>query len=494
VSSRAAGRGCRLLEAAFVVLAACLAAAAPAEPSEETLQVVQRSLAEENWPAARARLEQEAVAHPEDCAVRAWLAWFEIETGRGDPAEPLLAAGGCPIRPEDRGRWTLLRALGAERRDDAGGVQNALSEVGERQPLWPEDRALVRTLSGRHLEGYTLPLEALAEIALGATSNAFAMSPTDAARREAPGSGVARPDLRLALRAPEGAVTPSLELGARGYGIASAEAREVSHANLSVAGALRFGRGALLPTVRYRHDELLLDSAGGRYSAADEAEVELSPSRGVTLYGGVGHRVFFTDDWRTRTEWNLAGMGATSLLGRPVIFGGAFRYYGANRDVHDQVGGTLTAAAEIPLRGSLRARLAASGAVDDFQHSGGPDGLIAFGTTERRRDATLRLSAGLWRSLGARAALGLTYELARRWSTADNAALRYYPYVDHRVLVSLRVGDGGNPWRARNAEDPDHVALPYRDLAERSVLWDDHMRRLLRQEEDLAADCGCLVP
>jgi hypothetical protein len=470
------------------------AGAAPADsPSADTLQAVRRSLAEEDWPAARARLEGAASADPADCAVRAWLAWFEIESGREDPAAAVLGSTGCPVGPEDQGRWALLRALGAERRGDAGTVRSVLQEVGERQPLWPKDRALVRTLSARHLDGYTLPLEARAEIALGATSNAYAGSPTDAARREAPASGVARPDLRLDLRAPEGAVTPSLEFGVRGDGIANPDAREVSHADFSVAAGARFGPGGWLPTVRYRHDELLLDAAGGRYSAANEAELELSPSRVLTLYGGVGHRVFFTDDWRTRTEWNVAGLFGTSLLRWPVVLGGAFRYYHAHRDVYDQVGGTLSAAGDLPLSASLRARLAAAGAYDDFPRSGGPDGLVAFGTTDRRRDVTLRLSAGIWHPLGARAALGLTYELARRWSTADSGAVRYYPYVDHRVLVSLRLGDGGNPWRARSAEDPGRVALPYRDLAERSVLWDDQMRRLLRQEEDLATDCGCTV-
>jgi hypothetical protein len=468
--------------------------AAPADAPEDALQVVRQSLAEEDWPAAVSRLEQEVAARPEDCTLRAWLAWVEIESGRGDPAESRLAAAGCPVGPEDRGRWALLRAYGAERRADADAVRNALRELDERQPLWPEDRALARTLSARHLDGYTLPLEARAEIALGVTSNAFATSPTDAARREAPASTVARPDLRLDLRVPEGTVTPSLEIAANGYGIAAPEAREVSHADLSVAVALRFGRRGWLPTARYRHDELLLDAAGGRYSAANEAEVELSPSRAFTLYGGGGHRVFFTDDWRTRTEWNLAALVGTGLLSRPVVLGGAFRYYRAHRDVHDQVGGTLTAAGELPLGASLRARLAAAGAYDDFPRSGGPDGFIAFGTTDRRRDVTLRLSAGVWRPLGARAALGLTYELARRWSTADNAVLRYYPYVDHRVLVSLRVGDGGNPWRRRSPEVPGRVALPWRDAGPQSVLWDDQMRRLLRQEEDLAADCGCLVP
>jgi hypothetical protein len=268
----------------------------------------------------------------------------------------------------------------------------------------------------------------------------------------------------------------------------------VSHAELTLAAAVRFGRDGVLPTVRYRHDELLLDAVGGRYSAANEGEVQLSPSSGLTLFGGVGHRVFFTDDWRTRTEWNLAGLLGASLLNRPLVLGGALRYYRAHRAVHDQVGGTLTAAGELLLRASLRARLAVSGAYDGFPRSGGADGLVAFGATERRRDVTVRLSAGLWRPIDARAALGLTYELARRWSTADNGVLRYYPYIDHRVLVSLRFGDGGNPWRPRSPEAPGRVALPYRDLGGLSVLWDDPMRRLLRQEEDLAADCGCVVP
>jgi hypothetical protein len=488
-------RALRRLPATILLgLGAGLAVAAPADEAQDSLRVVERSLAEEDWPAARVELERAATASPEHCTVRAWLAWFELESGRAEPAESLLAARGCPVEAEDRGRWALLRVLAADRRNDAAAARSALLEIGERQPLWPEDRALVRALSGRHLDGYTLPLEVRAEIALGATSNAFATSPTDAARRDAPGSGVARPDVRLDLRAPESGVTPSLELGARGYGLSSSEAREQSHADVSVGAAVRFGRGGLRPTVRYRHDELLFDAAGGRYSAANEGEVELSPSRDLTLFGGVGHRVFFTDGWRTRTEWNLAGLGATSLLSRPLVLGGAFRYYRAHRDVHDQLGGTLSASGELPLAASLRVRLALSGAVDDFPRSGGAFGLIAFGTADRRRDATLRVSAGLRRPLGGRAALGITYELARRWSTADNAELRYYPYVDHRVLVSLRFGDGGNPWRPRNPDFPGRVALPYRDPGQRSVLWDDSMRPLLRQEEDLAADCGCVVP
>jgi hypothetical protein len=471
------------------------AAASPPASSEDTLRVVQRSLAEGDWLAARSRLEETVAARPEDCTVRAWLAWVEIESGRWNAAESLLAAPGCPVVSEDRGRWALLKALGSDARNDAESVRDVLSDVDERQPLWPEDRALVRALSGRHVDGYTIPLEARIEIALGGASNAFAASPVDAARLEAPGSAVARPELHLRLRAPEGALTPSVELGARGYGISTAAARELSHAELSAAAAVRLGRDERLPTLRYRHEELLLDAVGWRYSVANEGEIELSPSRALTVFAGLGRRVFFTEPWRTRTEWDLAALRATSVAHRPFVLGGAFRLYRARRTVHDQVGGTLTAATDLPVRAGLRARFVLSGSIDDFPHSGGQDGLAAFGTAERRRDATVRLSAGLWHPLTATVALGLTYELGRRWSTADAPGLRYYPYVDHRLLVSLRIAAGGNPWRARSrAAAPDRVQLPYRDVGEWSVLWDDQLRRLLREEEDLGADCGCTVP
>jgi hypothetical protein len=498
VSPPAAGKTRRSWPAwAAVALASMVSPtlASPPASEEDALRAVEQSLAEGDWLAARSRLEQAAAVRPEDCTVRAWLAWLEIESGRWDPAAAVLAAPGCPVTPEDRGRWALLKALGSDARDDVESVRNALLELDERQPLWPEDRALVRALSGRHLDGYTIPFEARGEIGLGATSNAFAASPVDAARLEAPGSAVARPELHLRLRAPESTLTPSLELGAHGYGISTPAARELSNVEVFAAVAVRLARAPALPTVRYRREELLIDVAGSRYSAANQGEIELSPSRALTVFAGLGRRIFFTEPWRTRIEWDLAALRATSVAHRPFVLGGALRFYRARRGVHDQVGGTLTAATELPLRAGLRGRFVVSGSIDDFPHSGGLDGLAAFGTTERRRDVTVRVSAGLWHPLSAVAALGLTYELGRRWSTADTPGLRYYPYVDQRLLVSLRFAAGGNPWRARRRTGtPDRVELPYRDVGEWSVLWDDQLRRLLREEEDLGADCGCTVP
>jgi hypothetical protein len=94
MNSRATGNEGRLLRAAIVVgLMTCPGVATPVDTTEDGLRTVERSLAEENWSAALSRIEQEAAAHPEDCTLRAWLAWIEIESGRGDPAESFERRG-----------------------------------------------------------------------------------------------------------------------------------------------------------------------------------------------------------------------------------------------------------------------------------------------------------------------------------------------------------------------------------------------------------------
>ncbi len=491
---RGAYRRSILLLAAFAAVSVSAETLPAASPGNDALAAVAQALSQGDVLAARSRLARAAAEQPDDCAVRGWLAWFEIETGGWGSAQAQLDLPGCPLLPEDRGRWALLRALAADRRDEDARAGEALRSLGESQPLWPEDRRLAHTLSARHLPGYTAPLEVRADGARGATSNAFASSPIDSAGLETPASAILRPGLQIRARTPAAAITPSLEIVARGHGFSAASARELSHAVVSAAGGLRLGRGRVGPTLRYRHEELLLDASGGRYAASDRGELEVEPLRHLTLLGGAGRRTFFEDDWRTRTEWELAGFLVTRLARWPLVVGAALRCFDARRTVHDQIGGTLSAASELPVRAELRARLAVSLSYDVFPRSGGRDGLVAFGTEAKRRDATLRLSGELWRPLTARAAVALRYELSHRSSTADASGLRYYPYSDHRLLVLVRVGHGGNPWRARSAQDAGRPQLPYRGLGEFQVMWDDEMRQLLRQEEDLASDCGCTVP
>jgi hypothetical protein len=445
---------------------------------------------------ARATLEDHERTHPVDCQLRAWLIWLDIDQYQWEDARLRLRAAGCPQTEEERGRWALLEVLLARSEGDAEGLVRRLQGLGERSALFPEDQELDSTLRWRHLEGYTFPLETTVEVGLGGTSNAFAISPVDAARRDALASMVVRPSIAFQLRAPERRVTPAVEARAWALGIATPEARSRSNATISLrAGAWLGRRPRLRPLFAFAHEEVLLNLPDrSRYAAANRLEAELNCGRRLTLLAGVGRRTFFTDAWRTRREGDGAAILGLSAFGRPLLLAGAFRLFSADRAVHDQVGATLTAATDVPVRPGLSARLVAAAGFDDFPRSGGVDGIIAFGTPDRRRDLLVRISAGLWRRLSDNVVAGATYDFARRWSTADTPGVRFYPFVDHRVLVALRFERGGNPWRQPGREAPGHVPLPYDDLERPSVVLDDLVRRLLRQQDELSEDCGCVLP
>jgi hypothetical protein len=460
------------------------------------LPAVRSQILEGDVLSARAALEDYERSHAVDCQVRAWLIWIDIEQFQWEEVRRRLRAEGCPLTEQERGRWALLEALLARAEGDAEEVERRLRLAGERSALLPEDRDLDATLRWRHLDGYTFPLETMIEVGLGGTSNAFAASPVDAARREAAGSAVVQPSFALQLRAPEGRVTPVLGARVWGLGIGSDEARNRSNATLTLRAGAWFGeRPGLRPLFSFVHEEVLLNLPDrSRYAAANRLETELTCGRRLTLLAGAGRRVFFTDDWRTRRELNGGAILGLTALGRPFMLAGAFRCFSANRSAHDQVGATITAATDVPVRPGLSARLVAAGAFDDFPHSGGVDGTIAFGTPDRRRDVLVRLSAGLWWRLQDNVVAGVTYDFGRRWSTADTPGVRYYPYVDHRVLVALRLERGGNPWRRAEPEPTGHVPLPYADLERPSVVLDDLVRRQLRQQDELSEGCACVVP
>jgi hypothetical protein len=463
---------------------------------ESPLLEVRSQILEGDVLSARATLEGLERPHAVDCQLRAWLIWTDIEQFQWENARRRLRAPGCPQTEEERGRWALLQVLLARSEADTEGLVQTLAGLGERSVLFPEDQRLDTTLRWRHLEGYTLPLETTVEAGFGGTSNAFAISPVDAARRDALASAVVRPSIAFQLRAPERRVTPAVEARAWGVGIAAPQARSRSNATISLRAGAWFGRRPRLrPLFAFAHEEVLLNLPDrSRYAAANRLEAELNCGRRLTLLAGVGHRTFFTDPWRTRREGDGAAILGLTAFGRPLLLAGAFRFFSADRAVHDQVGATLTAATDVPVRTGLSARLVAAAGFDDFPRSGGVDGIIAFGTPDRRRDLSVRLSTGLWQRLSGNVLAGATYDFARRWSTADTSGVRYYPYVDHRVLVALRFEWGGNPWRRSGREPPGHVPLPYDDLERPSVLLNDLVRRLLRQQDELSEDCGCVVP
>ena len=443
---------------------------------------------------ARKTLEDALPSDPADCATRAWLAWLDVEQLLWDDARTRLDAEGCPSSEEEQGRWRLLRALLASSMEDARLLRESLRGVGERRPLFPEDHALHRMLLQQHSPNLRLPLEATAAVDMGSTSNALAGSPIDTTSEERVGSAAIRPSGTLRTRLPEGPITPALEIRGEAQGVSADGARGRSYAETAIRLGAFLGRGRLRPMVAYAHEETWLDSSSrSRFAAADRAEVELTPARALSVLGGLGHRTFFADTWRTRREGDIAVVAGREIAGRPFVLATGLRLYDADRAVYDQMGATLSIGTDVPLGSGLSARLLTSGGLDLFPHSGGVDGLTAFGVEKQRRDVHLRASLGIWRRLSARVELGGVYEAARRWSTADASGAHYYPYVEHRFLVSVRVAAGGNPWRPAARARAGRVRLPYRALEASASLLDDQVRRMLRRSDDLTNDCGCQV-
>lgn len=429
---------------------------------------------------------------PHACETRTWLAWLRLQQGEPGLALRELEADGCPAAPEDAGRTLWLKAYMAGAAGDGSAARRSLSALGDRGALYDVDRPAWRDLNRRLRPGWEPPVAVSAELALGGASHALAAIPTDRPGAEV-ASAFARPALRLAWRAPEARrLTPFADLVVNANGLSAPEARRYS----LLEGSLRMGAqlGSLAgrsPRFAYAHDELLLDDrARTRYSAADRAELALTPSTRLALQLSLAQRRFFFEQNRDRSE--LDGVGMLSASAGRVAFqlGASWRWYAARDDAYDQLGGTVMASAEVPLTRRIRGRASALVGRDVFPHSGGARGVTAFGTEAERCDTVVRASIGVWRALGASARFGLEYERAQRFSTAAAPGF-FYPYTAHRVLLRVRMDKGGNPWRARSSTTEPHVPL-----------WAESQRGLtpagldpgvLRQDVELQGDCGCAV-
>jgi hypothetical protein len=482
-----AGRAEEALAAARALVARCPQLAAAQHALARAQLTLGRPLA------AIEALRAFLVVSPGDCETRSWLAWIRLQQGEATLAARELDEQPCPVSAGDAGRYLWLRAHLAAAAGDRGGARRALSALGDRGVLHHVDRAAWNDLNRQLRPGWEPPLAASAELALGGASHALAATPTDRPGENV-SSGVGRPSLRLAWRAPElRRLTPFADLALNANGLSAAEARGFS----VLDGSLRLGThlgglGGRAPRLAYAHDELLLnDRARTRYSVADRGELALAPSARLALQVSLGRRRFPFEQGRSRTE--LEGVGLLKAFGGrlPLQLGASWRFFPARESAYDQLGGTLMATTDVPLGRRIRGRGMVLVAHDRFPHSGGPEGLTAFGSEAKRRDTLVRASVGLWVAPRANARLGLEYERAQRFSSADQPSF-YYPYTAHRVLFRVRVDRSGNPWRARAPVAETHV--PLWTEAEGALTPQGFDPALLRQDVELQGDCGCAVP
>lgn len=267
----------------------------------------------------------------------------------------------------------------------------------------------------------------------------------------------------------------------------------------SLDGGLRLGlqraAGRWRWLAGYRAEVLLLDQRPARFADAHrlELELELESSGGMLLLVGSGRRSY-RDERRTRWEADASIGGPWRPLPRlPVVVGATLRWADATSPAYDQRGVSVAAALRSGLGRGFEAQVAVSGSFDDYPHSGGAEGQLAFGTDEVRRDLLGQLTVGLWAPRWHGLQAGFEWRLARRDSTADATPGFDFSYDESRLSLLLRWRFAADPDRPARAADPDHVPLDW-GLEARAGLERERILDLLRRDEELRRSSSCALP
>jgi len=447
-------------------------------------------LAEGNLFWAERGLRDTLVRRPADPEARAWLASIHLRQG-----DPELMKADLELVPEDgpaRMRWHLLEVFRARLVGEADAAQRALVAVPRSAHLYPEDRPVWRFLQQQSDPWWLDPVTGTLEVAAGATSNALAGAPTDPGA-SGTSSGLATLELHGRLAPPaSGALRPVLDLELIGNGLVEETYRELSslEGSARLGGLLTASRQRLL--VGYRAELLLLNQEPSRYAEAHRGELELESSSGWALLAGGGRRTY-RDDRRTRWEGDVSVGGPLRLSAAvPLAAGAAVRLADANSPAYDQRGASALLVGRVPIGRGWSTRLALSGSWDDYPHSGGSEGLLVFGTAEKRRDLLGRISVGVWSPRRWVARAGIEWQYTQRDSTADDRPGFDFDYREHRVMARLHFDFDADPWAPRVVRTVGHVPLEW-GLEAGGGEQEERILDLLRQDEELRRGSSCMV-
>jgi tetratricopeptide (TPR) repeat protein len=439
---------------------------------------------------AEKTLRAALVTRPADPELRAWLTLVHLRQGDPDLASEALSAGPEPPAGPEQTRAKLLAAYRATLAGEQEEARSLLKGIGRAAAAFPEDRPVRDELARRLDPWWIEPASGEIELGGGSTSNALAGAPTDPGVAGT-GSQLIDGTARFHFTAARSrSLRPLLDLEAKGHRNVDEDYRELSSLQASgrIGGTVNLGRYRLL--AGYRAEVLHLDQDDSRFAEAHRGELELESVQGWLLFGGAGHRTYRDERW-TRDEWDL-GAGGPVRFGRgpSLAVGATVRGTSARSKAWDVRGASLAAATRIALPFHLSARLSATASFDDYLHSGGTEGLAAFGTSDKRRDLTTKATLGLWFPPWHGQRVGLEGQLARRDSTADGRAGFDFDYSESRVLLLVRFGFRGDPWAPRAVHSSDHVPLEW-GLARGDGSETERIIDLLRQDEELRRGSSC---
>jgi hypothetical protein len=238
----------------------------------------------------------------------------------------------------------------------------------------------------------------------------------------------------------------------------------------------------------YRFDALLL-AGGDRYENgplwfynAHRAELEVNLLRNLSLFGGIGRRLF-REIGRSRIEAD-GGVGGSYLPVSQLRILGALsgRWHAADKEAHDLRGGSALASAELRLPHDWAVRAGALVGLDWYPNSAGY--FDAAKPDTDRRDLLLKLSASGFSPAFAGIKVGGTYEYAERFSTTTP-----YSYRDHRFLLKVVLSFATDPWGPRAVSPEGRVPL---DHGASPSVFDERLQDLLRQDEAAQRSSSCV--
>jgi len=429
---------------------------------------------------------------PEDCEVRSWISWIQLNQGMLEEAAHVLEHEQCPRSPRQQSRYALIMGLIERAEKDEPELKPYIEEVRQAGELYPEDEAVYALMMSQGDPGYIPPFRGRIELSGGWTSNGFFGSPTDRTTTGDTSSGVIKGDVWTAFVWPlSQSFRPSLEAEARGLKFTAGDEsiQGLSYLDMSVRPGFIFGDSYVRALVAYRAEGLLIEG-GDKYEEGPmwfyeahrgELEIEFTPE--LTLFGGSGRRMF-REQGRSRTEFDL-GLG----LGTPVYFMNVLqalsgRYYYAQNDVYSLGGVSYLASVNIPLGAGFRTRIGALLTADIYPESYGyfDDSVPVY-----RRDLGVKGIAVFWSPAWYGLRAGVSYEYSYRNSTIDA-----YSFQDHRILGKVLYTFNADPWAPSAPGDDRHVPLEYGIESESSPMDEERIQDLLRQDEAARRGSSCV--